>query len=50
MDATSTLALITGSFTTYGNAVLVVLGAVLTIGLGYLVFRFGWRKVRGSVK
>jgi len=50
MDATSTLALITGAFTDYGTAVLAILGAVLGIGLGYLVFKFGWRKVKGSVR
>jgi len=50
MSTTSALALITGAFTDYGTAVLTILGAVITIGLGYLVFRFGWRKVKGSVR
>jgi len=50
MTASDTLALITDSFTTYGGAVLVILGAVIGLGLAYLVFKFGWRKVKGSVR
>jgi len=50
MTASSTLALITGAFTDYGSVVLTILGAVIGIGLGMLVFRFGWKKIRGSVK
>lgn len=50
MDATSTLALVTSAFTTFGTAVLAILGAALTIGIGYLVFRVGWRKVKGSLR
>jgi len=50
MTASSTTALITDAFTDYGTAVLVILGAVIGIGLAYLVFKFGWRKVKGSVR
>jgi len=50
MDATSSLALITGAFTTFGSALLTILTAVIGIGLGYFVFRFGWRKVKGSAR
>jgi len=50
MTASATQALITGAFTDYGASVLVILGAVLGIGVAYLVFKFGWRKVRGSVR
>jgi hypothetical protein len=50
MSVASTTSLITGAFTDFGGAVLVILGAVLTIGVAYLVFKFGWRKVRGSVR
>jgi len=50
MTASDTQTLITSAFTTFGGAVLVILGAVLTIGIAYLVFKFGWRKVKGSVR
>lgn len=50
MSATDTTALITGAVTDYGAAVLVILGSVLGIGVAYLAFRFGWRKVKGSTK
>jgi len=50
MDASSTQALITGGLTTFGGAMLVILGAVLTIGIAYLVFRIGWRKTKGSLR
>jgi len=50
MSTSTALALITGAAVDFGTAVLAILGAVLTIGVGYLVFRFGWRKVKGSVR
>jgi len=50
MSATATQALILDSATDYGVAILAILGAVITIGLGMLVFRFGWRKVKGSTR
>lgn len=50
MDIADTQALITTGFTDFGASVLVILGAVIAIGLAYLVFKFGWRKVKGSVK
>lgn len=48
MTTTATTNLITGALTTFGGSVLVILGAVLTIGVAYLVFRFGWRAVKNS--
>lgn len=48
--ATSSTALITDAITDYGQALLVILGAVIGIGLAYLIFRFGWRKVKGSTR
>jgi high-affinity Fe2+/Pb2+ permease len=48
MDATAMTTLITGTLTTYGGALVTVLGAVIGIGVAYLVFRFGWKKVKGS--
>ena len=50
MTASATQLLITGAFTDYGTSVLTILGAVLTIGIAYLVFKFGWKKVKGSVR
>jgi len=50
MNATTTLALITDAFSDFGSAVLTILGAVIVIGVGYLIFRVGWRKVKGSLK
>jgi len=50
MDATSTLALVQAGFVSFGTAVLAILGSVIVIGVGYLVFRVGWRKIKGSLK
>jgi len=50
MSTSSALALITGAFSDFGTALLAILGSVLTIGVGYLVFRVGWRKVKGSIR
>jgi len=49
MNATATQALITDGLTTFGSSVLVILGAVLVIGIGYLVFRFGWGRIKRSL-
>jgi hypothetical protein len=48
MDASSTQALITTAVTDFGTSGLVILGAVIGIALALLVFRFGWKKLRGS--
>jgi len=48
MSSTTALSLITGAATDYGTALLAILGAVIVIGVGMLVFRIGWRKVKGS--
>jgi len=45
-NAASVNSQIGSSLTDYGNAALVIVGAVLVIGIAYLVFRFGWRKIR----
>lgn len=50
MSASSTTSLITSAFADYGAAVLTILGLVIGIGIAYLVFKFGWRKVKGSVR
>lgn len=34
----------------YGTELAIILASIIGIGLAYLVFRFGWRKVKGSTK
>jgi len=46
MTAASTTALITDAATEFGGAMLTILGAVLVIGVGYLVFRKGWKRIK----
>jgi len=48
MTASSTQTLITGAIGDFGTAGLVVLGAVVGIAVALLVFRFGWKKLRGA--
>jgi len=50
VSASSTLALITDAAGDFGTALLSILGVVIVIGVGMLVFRIGWRKVKGSHK
>jgi len=50
MTASATQALVTGAVTDFGTSVLAIITATLAIGLAYLVFRFGWRKVKGSLR
>jgi len=50
MTTASTTALITDAFADFGTAVLTILGLVIGMGLAYLVYRFGWRKVKGSLR
>jgi len=42
--------LITDTLADYGTALVLILTAVIGIGVAYLVFRFGWRKVKGSTR
>jgi len=48
MSASSTQALVIDAISDFGTAMLAVLGAVIVVGVGFLVFRIGWRKVKGS--
>jgi len=50
MTSTAMTTVITDTLTAYGTALAVILGAVIAIGVAYLVFRFGWRKVKGATK
>jgi len=49
MTATAIQGVILSTLGSWGSAVFVILTAVIGIGLAYLVFRFGWRKVKTSV-
>lgn len=46
--ATSSTALITGTLSTFGIQLLIILGGIISIALGYLIFRFGWSKVKNA--
>jgi len=50
MSTSSVVSLIQSQVTDLGTAVLTILTAVIGLGLAYLVFKFGWRKVKGSVR
>lgn len=50
MTASATQSLITGAVTDFGAAVLVIITATLAIGLAYLVFKFGWGRVKRSLR
>lgn len=50
MTAGAIQTLITDSLTSFGNAALVVLTAVIGIAVAYFLFKWGWRKVKGSVR
>lgn len=41
MSSSASLAIILGGITSYGTAILTIVGAILVVSLGYLVFRFG---------
>lgn len=40
--------LLTSQIVIYGEKLAIILGAFIGIGVAYLVFRFGWKKVKGS--
>lgn len=50
LTSASTTPLIAGAMSDFGIKVLIILGLVVTIGIAYLVFKFGWRKVRGTIR
>jgi len=50
MTYTAMQTLVTDNLATFGGAVAVILTATIAVGLAYLVFRFGWRKVKGSLR
>jgi len=50
MSTSSATTLITGAVTDFGTAVLTIVTATLVVGLGYLVYRFGWKKTKGALR
>jgi len=50
VNASTSQDLIISSTTDFGVAALAVLGAVIVVAVGLLVFRFGWRKLRGAAR
>lgn len=46
LTSASTTPLIAGALSDFGIKVLIILGVVVSIGIAYLVFKFGWRKIR----
>jgi len=47
---TGMLKIIGNAFYLFGASLVTILTAVIAIGVAYLVFRFGWRKVKGATK
>jgi uncharacterized membrane protein YgaE (UPF0421/DUF939 family) len=45
---TGIMGMLGSTFYTYGASLVTILTAVIGIGVAYLVFRFGWKKVKGS--
>jgi len=50
MSTSSATTLITDSLGNFGTAALAILTAIIAVGVGLLVFRWGWRKVRGVAR
>lgn len=48
INSTSAVSLIVGVVSDYGVAIFAIISAVIVVGLGMLVFRFGWRMVKQS--
>lgn len=49
MNDTVAVGVITTAITDYGMSVLAIVGVVLGVGVGYLVFRMGWRAIKNIV-
>ena len=48
MDTSSALALITSSIGSFGAAALAILALIVSLAVGFLVFRWGWRKLSSA--
>ena len=50
MNLTAISSLMTGTLNAFGDQVLVVLTAVIGVAIAYFLFKFAWRKIKGSVR
>jgi len=50
MDSIATTNLIIGNLEVFGLAVVSILGSVLVLSVGYLVFKFGWSATKNSLE
>jgi len=50
LNAASTTALVQGGFTDFSTAAFTILGIVIGIAVGLLVFHWGHRKIRGTAR
>lgn len=50
MDLASIGTLATTTLDGFGDQVLIVLTAVIGIAIAYFLFKFAWKKIKGSVK
>jgi hypothetical protein len=50
MDLTAISTLATTTLSSFGDEVLVVLTAVIGVSVAYFLFKFAWRKIKGSVR
>jgi len=49
MSTSTVTSLVTTSLSNFGTAALAVLTAVIGIGVAFLIFSWGWKKVKGSM-
>jgi len=49
MTAAASTSLVTTTLSTFSTNALTIVTAVIGIGVAFLLFRFGWRKVKGSM-
>jgi len=49
MDATATTSLVTTTLSNFSSSAFTIVSAVIGVGLAFLLFRFGWNKIREAV-
>jgi len=50
MDLTAVTTLATTTLGAFSDKVLIVLTAVIGVAVAYFLFKFAWRKIKGSVR
>jgi len=50
MDLSAIGTLATTTLSSFGTQVFAVLSAVIGVAIAYFLFKFAWRKIKGSVK